>query len=134
MKKKIVFYVLQSIIWGIVLIISLNFQDPWDVPSKYKNMKNPYKGEKDIDRIGFSLYRTHCKSCHGKTGLGDGTKATELETVMRELTSNEVRSQTDGELYYKSIIGRDEMANFEKKIPDEEDRWLLINYVRNLQE
>lgn len=107
--------------------------DDWEVPAKYKNMKNKYAGE-DEDGIGEDLYKKHCRSCHGKEGYGDGTKAKELETEMRDLTSDEVQSQTDGELYYKAIIGRDEMPNFEKKIRDEEDRWMLINYLRSLAE
>ncbi len=106
-------------------------QDAWVVPEKYKNMKNEFAGE-DEDGIGEELYDQHCKSCHGKEGFGDGTKARELETELRDLTSDEVQSQTDGELYYKSIIGRDEMPNFEKKISDEEERWMVINYLRSL--
>ena len=106
-------------------------QEKWVVPEKYKNMENEYAGE-DEDGIGEELYDQHCKSCHGKEGFGDGTKAKELETELRDLTSDEVQSQTDGELYYKAIIGRDEMPNFEKKIRDEEERWMVINYLRSL--
>ena len=107
-------------------------QEPWDVPSEYANMENEFAGE-DEDGIGEDLYMKHCKSCHGKEGYGDGSKAGELETEMRDLTWEEVQEQSDGEMYYKSIIGRDEMPNYEKKIPSEEDRWLLINYVRTLE-
>ena len=53
---------------------------------------------------------------------------------MRDLSSSEVQGQTDGELYYKSFIGRDEMPNFEKKIRGEEDRWMVVNYMRSLAE
>ncbi len=108
-------------------------QDKWVVPEKYKNMENEFAGA-DEDGIGEELYDQHCKSCHGKEGFGDGSKAKELETEMKDLTSEEVQAQTDGELYYKSIIGRDEMPNFEKKIDDDEDRWMVINYVRTLAE
>ncbi|MCP4457497.1 MAG: cytochrome c [Cytophagales bacterium] len=108
-------------------------QDPWDAPAKYKTMKNKYAGE-DVDDIGKDLYMKHCKSCHGKEGYGDGTKANELETEMKELGTEEVQGQSDGELYYKSIIGRDEMPSFEKKIQSEEDRWMIINYLRTLEE
>jgi len=108
-------------------------QDEWVVPAKYKNMENEYAGE-DEDGIGEELYAQHCKSCHGKEGFGDGTKAKELDTEMREFPSAEVQGQTDGELYYKAIIGRDEMPSFEKKIRDEEDRWMVINYLRSLKE
>jgi mono/diheme cytochrome c family protein len=108
-------------------------QDDWEVPAKYKSMENKYAGD-DSDGIGEDLYKQHCRSCHGKEGYGDGSKAAELETEMRDLTSEEVQAQTDGELYYKAIIGRDEMPNFEKKIGSEEDRWMLVNYMRSLAE
>ena len=107
-------------------------QEKWEVPAKYKNMENSYAGD-DEDGIGEELYMQHCKSCHGKEGYGDGTKAKELETPIRDFTSEEVQGQTDGELYYKSFIGRDEMPNFEKKIRDEEDRWMVINFIRSLE-
>ena len=108
-------------------------QDDWEIPAKYKNMENEYAGE-DEDGIGEDLFKQHCRSCHGKEGFGDGTKAKELETELNDLTSEEVQAQTDGALYYKAIIGRDEMPNFEKKIRDEEDRWMIINYMRSLAE
>lgn len=107
--------------------------DKWEVPEKYKKMENKYAGE-DEDGIGEELYAQHCKSCHGREGYGDGTKAKELDTEMRDITAEEVQSQTDGELYYKALIGRDEMPNFEKKIKDDEDRWMIINYLRSLSE
>jgi len=122
-----------------IFVISLvSFTSPanledWDVPAKYKSMENKYAGE-DADGIGEDLYKQHCRSCHGKEGYGDGSKAKELETEMRDLTSEEVQAQSDGELYYKSIIGRDEMPNFEKKIKGEEDRWMVINFMRSLAE
>jgi len=33
-------------------------------------------------------------------------------------------------MYFKMIIGRNEMPAFDKKIKSEEDRWLLINYIK----
>lgn len=106
----------------------------WSAPAKYKTMKNPYAGKKDVDNVGKDLWNQHCKSCHGKEGYGDGKKSGELDTEMRDFTIEDVQSQTDGELYYKAIIGRNEMPNFEKKIPSKEDQWLLVNYLRTLEE
>ena len=125
---------LASITLFMVALIAFTIpQEKWEVPAKYKTMKNEYAGE-DEDGIGEELYAQHCKSCHGKEGYGDGTKAKELETEMRDLSLEEVQGQTDGALFYKSIIGRDEMPNFEKKIRDDEDRWMVINYLRTLAE
>jgi mono/diheme cytochrome c family protein len=108
--------------------------DDWGMPAKYKTMENPYAEDGDADDIGADLFKQHCRSCHGKEGYGDGSKAGELETEMRELGSEDVQAQSDGELFYKSIIGRDEMPNFEKKIRSEEDQWMVINYLRTLAE
>jgi len=119
--------------FAITLVAFTAPQEDWEVPAKYKSMENKYAGG-DEDGIGEDLFKQHCRSCHGKEGFGDGSKSKELETEMRDMTSEGVQSQTDGELYYKAIIGRDEMPNFEKKIKGEEDRWMLINYIRTLAE
>lgn len=131
LNSMLTFGVIVSFTIGLVAFTAP--QDEWVVPAKYKSMENKYAGE-DTDGIGEDLFNQHCRSCHGKEGFGDGTKAKELETELRDMTSKEVQAQTDGELYYKAIIGRDEMPNFEKKIRGEEDRWMVINYIRSLAE
>jgi len=130
-------YLLSLILVAFIISI-MAFNKPfsesesWEVPAKYKKMKNPYAGVEDPDRVGKTLYVVHCKSCHGKTGMGDGTKSKSLDTPIPDFTKKDVQCQTDGELYYKTIFGRDEMPSYEKKIRDEEDRWLLVNYIRKL--
>jgi mono/diheme cytochrome c family protein len=104
-------------------------QKPWNVPAKYKSMKNPVKNDAASQNAGKALYAKHCKSCHGAKGLGDGPKAASLKTKIRSMASKEYKAQTAGEKYYESFIGRDEMPNFEKKILDENDRWSIINYM-----
>ncbi len=122
---------------GIFSFISFSFttimQDKWIVPAKYENMKNPTNPKEDLS-IGKSLYNKHCKSCHGKEGYGDGTKADGLKGDLGDFSTAEFQSQSDGALYYKTTIGRDDMPEFTKKIPDDEDRWLIVNYMRTLQE
>ena len=105
---------------------------PWPVPAKYKTMKNAKAGNKDAEGIGKNLFAQHCKSCHGVKGAGDGKKAAELSTEIRDFGTAAFQSQADGEIYYKAIIGRDEMPNFEKKITDEADRWALVAYIKGL--
>ncbi len=112
---------------------SVVVQEEWKVPEKYEKMKNPTDPSVDL-AIGKSLYSKHCKSCHGKEGYGDGTKADEVEGDLGDFSTGEFQAQSDGALFYKSYIGRDDMPNYEKKIPDEEDVWLVVNYVRTLKE
>jgi len=134
MKLKSVLSTVFVSMFVFVLLTSLSFQEEWKVPEKYKNMENPYADSEDDDNIGADLWKLHCASCHGKTGNGDGKKADELESEMNDFAEEEFQSQTDGEIYYKSIFGRDEMPSFEKKIIEEEDRWLLVNYMKTFAE
>ena len=109
------------------------YQDEWVVPEKYVNMKNPTDPSVDLD-IGKSLYTKHCQSCHGKQGYGDGSKAANLSGDLGDFSSAEFQAQSDGALFYKSYFGRGDMPNYEKKIPAEEDMWLIVNYMRTLKE
>mgnify|MGYP000306296673 CR=1 FL=1 len=105
--------------------------NPWEIPTKYKKMKNPMPGD-DID-VGKTIYRKHCRSCHGNIGLGDGPKSKKLNTDCGDFSSAKFQEQSDGVIYYQSIIGRDEMPNYEKKILDDEDRWAVVNFIRTLK-
>jgi len=110
-------------------------QDEWKVPAEYQTMKNPTNAsDKENLSIGKSLYSKHCKSCHGKEGLGDGTKAANQDGDLGDFSSDETQGQTDGALFYKITTGRDDMPKFSKKLPDDEDRWLIVNYMRTLAE
>ena len=108
-------------------------QDEWVVPAKYENMKNPTNPSEDL-AIGKALYSKHCKSCHGKEGYGDGPKAANLSGDLGDFSSEEFHEQSDGAIFYKSYFGRNDMPNYEKKIPDEEDMWLVVNYMRTMKE
>ena len=105
--------------------------DEWKVPEAAAKMKNPVTDDAEIASIGKSLYAKHCRSCHGKSGEGDGTKAEELDDFPGDFTSEEFKSQSDGSLFYKTSEGRDDMPEFKKKIPDDEDRWLIVAYLRS---
>ncbi len=121
---------------GFILFSFSSFnQEEWEVPEKYKTMKNPTdKADKENLAIGKSLYNKHCKSCHGKEGFGDGPKADEQEGDLGDFSIAEFQVQTDGELFYKTTFGKDDMPEYTKKMPDDEDRWLIVNYMRTLAE
>ncbi len=103
----------------------------WVVPDKYKTMKNPVKFDKTA---AATLYSTHCKSCHGKEGLGDGPKAAQLDTKSGDFSAATFQKQPDGALFYKTLEGRDDMPSFKKKLPDENDIWQLVHYMRTFAE
>ncbi|MFC2107772.1 c-type cytochrome, partial [Bacteroidota bacterium] len=78
---------------------------PWEVPSKYQKMENPYKDDAKLAKVGKMLWAKHCKSCHGNIGEGNGPKAKQLKTFPGDFTTPEFQEQSDGVMYYKSYIG-----------------------------
>jgi mono/diheme cytochrome c family protein len=111
----------------------LQDKKPWSVPDNYKTMKNPVASNSESIGEGKELYGQHCKSCHGAKGLGDGPKASQLKTEPGDFSKADFQAQSDGALFYKTSEGRDDMPSFKKKIPDAEDRWSIINYMRTLK-
>ena len=108
-------------------------QKPWPVPDNYKTMKNPIASDAASIADGKALWATHCKSCHGSKGLGDGPKAAQLKTEPGDFSKATIQAQTDGALFYKLSEGRDDMPNFKKKLPEADERWSLVNYMRTLK-
>jgi mono/diheme cytochrome c family protein len=107
--------------------------DPWNVPDKYNKMANPLKGDAAATAAGKEIWAKHCQSCHGKSGKGDGPKAAQLKTLPDDFTKASFQGQTDGALFYKTSEGRDDMPSFKKKLPEQEDVWSVINYMRTFK-
>jgi len=140
MKKNLIslFWSAGGILCMIALFAFVAPQDqkasaPWEIPAKYKAMKNPSKGDAASANVGKMLFAKHCKSCHGSLGLGDGPKASSMKTKIGSFKDAKFQAETDGEIYYQTVMGRDEMTAFDKKITDEEDRWAIVNFVRTLK-
>lgn len=106
---------------------------PWAVPDNYQKMKNPVASNPESIAEGKTLYSTHCKSCHGAKGLGDGSKAAQLKTEPGDFSKADFQTQSDGAIFYKTSEGRDDMPSFKKKIPDADERWSIVNYMRTLK-
>ena len=106
---------------------------PWPVPDNFKNMKSTVASNAESIAAGKALWSLHCASCHGKTGLGDGSKADQLKTVPPDFSKADVQSESDGSIFYKTSEGRDDMPSFKKKIADQDDIWSLVVYIRTLK-
>ncbi len=134
MKKKIPALSLLIIAFGLFAFVPKNlFPDPWPVPDAYKNKVNPIKGDVPSLATGKTLYNQHCKSCHGTKGKGDGPKAAQLDTDCGDFSKPAFQAQTDGALYYKTEKGRKDMPSYKTKIPDENNMWAVVNYMRTFK-
>jgi mono/diheme cytochrome c family protein len=133
MKSKILIF-LSAVIIIATAFKELNFQKkPWPVPDAAKNKKNPVAANTESIANGKTLWSTHCKSCHGTKGLGDGPKASQLDTEPGDFSKADFQAQTDGSLFYKTSQGRDDMPGYKSKIPDQDDIWSLVNYIRTFK-
>jgi mono/diheme cytochrome c family protein len=134
---KVKFFALaMSLVFGIALIFSMSSANlpeakPWKTPDKFAKMKAPKSSPESIAK-GKELYTKHCKSCHGASGKGDGTKAAGLKTTINSFGDKTFKGLGDGDKYYRSFIGRDEMPNFEKKLVSEDERWAVVHYINTL--
>lgn len=134
MKKNATLIVLITGLLAASFTLKMNDQpEPWSVPAAAKAKKNPVASDAESIKAGKTLWNTHCKSCHGAKGLGDGTKAAQLKTEPGDFSKPGFHAQTDGEMFYRLSEGRDDMPSFKKKIADEEDRWNLVNFMRTLK-
>jgi len=86
---------------------------------------------------GREQFDIFCAPCHGATGAGDGPVSM-MGPVQGPLAgvlpltgaANIVRIRTDGHLYATIRYGRRRMPAYQRI--DEDSRWDIVNYVRNL--
>ncbi len=134
MKKRLL--VLTILIGSLGIsanVIDNQDKKPWPVPDAAAKAKNPVAADAASLAEGKALYNTHCKSCHGTKGLGDGSKAAQLKTEPGDFSKADFQSQSDGNMFYKTSEGRDDMPNFKKKLPDADERWSIVNYLRTFK-
>ena len=133
MKKQVIILSMVALAFVITSFVTRKYNDPWPVPDKFAKMPNPVKSDEVSIAAGKALFIQHCQSCHGKKGKGDGPKAAQLDTECGDFTKADFQKQSDGSIYYKTFEGRKDMPSYKKKIPEANDIWSIVNYVRTLK-
>ncbi len=132
MKKTIL---VSLVVTGSIICFAFrpDSKKPWKAAVQAAAKANPVKSSTESISDGKTLYVKHCQSCHGKSGLGDGTKAAQLKTEPGDFSKSQFQSQSDGTIFYKISEGRDDMPSFKKKMPEASDIWNVVNYIRTLK-
>jgi len=109
------------------LAFSLFGQDEWEVSVKDKANLSPIMFDEDFSQSGSMIYNRSCASCHGNPGNANFAI---MIPSPGDPGSEQFQSQTDGELYYKILKGRNTMPKFEDVFGGEEI-WSLVAYMRS---
>jgi mono/diheme cytochrome c family protein len=118
-------------------------EDDWSAPAADRARVAPFPKQAGAVERGKALYVKHCALCHGESGAGNGTMSHlhEQRTGRRpqDLTDKVVQdSLTDGEIFWKISNGWRRqgliiMPQFATEIPEEDDRWSVVRFVRSLK-
>ncbi|MDR0793875.1 MAG: cytochrome c [Chitinophagaceae bacterium] len=132
MKRYI--FLKTALVAGITVCFAFQAKnEPWVVPDKYAKMSNPVASSPKSIKDGQKLFVANCQTCHGAKGKGDGPKAPDLKKPAADLTKADVQDQSDGALFYKISEGRGEMPKAKKDLPDDQDRWSIVDYLRTFK-
>lgn len=104
-----------------------------DVPEEYAGLTSPTIDDAGLGR-GQENYALLCASCHGELGLGDGPAAAALDPAPAPI-GHTAQMLSDDHVFWRVSEGG---AGFESAMPawkdvlDEQQRWEVIAYVRQL--
>ena len=104
------------------------------IPEAYAGLNSPVPAEEESINRGGDLYTTHCASCHGDGGMGDGPAGQSLNPPAAPIAHTS-QMLGDDYLFWRISEGG---APFGSAMPpwagtlSEENIWDIINYVRAL--
>ena len=113
-------------------------KNTWELPADAEKTKNPVAATPESIEKGKALYlardKGNCIFCHGETGAGNEANLPKLRRKPADLSNKErMTAMTDGEVFWKITKGINGiMPAGERKMPEAEERWHVVNYIRTL--
>jgi len=99
-----------------------------------RKLVNPLVVTQDILSRGQDQYYTYCYVCHGALGEGNGPVAEKMLAKPPSLVSTRIRGWKDGGIFHLITKGRGLMGSLASQIPEEDDRWAIVLFIRHLQD
>lgn len=106
------------------------------IPEAYAGLSNPVTADEASLERGAELFTTHCASCHGDGGMGDGPASSGLDPAPAPIARTS-QMMSDSYLFWRISEGG-AMEPFNSAMPawkgalDEQARWEVIHYVQAL--
>ena len=106
-----------------------------DLEGAIKNLKNPFKGKYSQALLlkGKRNYQKACIYCHGDKGDGETAMKTLMIVRPPSLLSEKALKMPDAQIYHIIHEGQGVMGAYRLQVRTREERWALVNYIRNLQ-
>ena len=106
------------------------------IPAAYRGLSNPLPSSPLVLSEGRALFQSHCTSCHGDNGAGDGPAAAGMSPPPANLRWLMRRPMAwDGYLMWSISEGGAPLGTAmpaHKDVLSESDRWRIIHYLRAL--
>jgi mono/diheme cytochrome c family protein len=106
------------------------------IPTEYAGLTNPVPADEASLERGADLYFTHCASCHGDGGMGDGPAGAALDPAPAPIARTGQRMGDDYFFWRTSEGGAADPFNSAmpawENVLDEQARWDVINYIQAL--
>lgn len=103
----------------------------WLAPDWADTLQNPFANDLTATEKGKNIFDKMCSICHGEKGDGDGVAGINLNPRPADYSTERVQNQSNGAIYWKITEGNPPMASYKQTLSDEQ-RWQLVNYVREL--
>jgi mono/diheme cytochrome c family protein len=104
----------------------------WVAPEYSNSLNNPFVGNAKATDDGKEIYNQMCVLCHGLKGQGNGEAGLTLQPHPANFLALNVKSQSDGAIFWKITNGKAPMATYFELLTDDQ-RWKLVNYIRELE-
>ena len=132
----------QGFIWQVLGLLAVALvglataQDnaPPIINAEAAKLKNPLASDAATIDAGREVYLTHCASCHGKKGKGDGGQALGGGTPSDLTDASWDYGSTDGEIYWVIREGIESNADMlaYKKTLSEKEMWQIVVFIRSI--
>ena len=103
------------------------------IPASAKQLKSPLSATEENLAIGKILFLQRCAACHGNDGKAKTEFAAAMPTKPADLTTTEIASLTEGEIYSAASEGikASGMPGYKGRISDEA-LWKIAMYTRQI--
>jgi len=96
------------------------------------NLKNPYAGDMSVFERGKNRFEAFCAPCHSSNGQDTTEVVKKGMQKPPNLAAAQAKNYSDARLFHIISAGQNVMPGYADKLtPD--DRWKIVNYVRELQ-